>query len=117
MSNLFDGPTPPKLKAITVNGAIIVESEEEAKKKAEKRKERRSRWDQTSRNAAPNLKGAKVFFLIQIYENISKIQISYKFLIFFFRNQRRIRFSMNVHLYWPYPTSYTQVENDFPTCK
>ena len=102
MSNLFDGPTPPKLKAITINGAVIVESEEEAKKKAEKRKERRSRWDQTSRNAAPNLKGAKVFLLIEIYENSSKIQISYKLLNFFFRNQQRIQFSMNVHLFWPY---------------
>ena len=43
-----DGATPPKLKAITVNGAILVESEADRKKKEEKRKERRSRWDQTS---------------------------------------------------------------------
>ena len=73
MSNLFDGPTPPKLKAITINGAVIVESEEEAKKKAEKRKERRSRWDQTSRNTAPNLKGAKVFYILDTKLEIPKV--------------------------------------------
>ena len=46
MSNLFDqGPTPPKLKAITVNGAIHVESEQERKSKEARRKQRKSRWD------------------------------------------------------------------------
>lgn len=47
MSNLFDqGPTAPKLKAITINGAIHVESSEDIKKKEERRKQRKSRWDQ-----------------------------------------------------------------------
>ena len=93
MSNLFDGPTPPKLKAITINGAVIVESEEEAKKKAEKRKERRSRWDQTSRNAAPNLKGAKVFLLIEIYDEIvPKFKFRTNFLIFFSEINNEFRF-------------------------
>ena len=51
-----DGATPPKLKAITINGAIHVESEADRKKKEEKRKERKSRWDQTSsRNSKVNL--------------------------------------------------------------
>jgi len=46
MSSLFpDGPTPPKLKAITLNGAIVVESAEDAKKREERRKQRKSRWD------------------------------------------------------------------------
>lgn len=46
-SNLFDGPTPPKLKAITINGAIQVESEEDRIKREERRKQRKSRWDQS----------------------------------------------------------------------
>ena len=44
MSSLFtDGPTPPKLKAITLNGAIVVESDEDRKKREERRKARKSR--------------------------------------------------------------------------
>ena len=44
MSSLFtDGPTPTKLKAITLNGAIVVESDEDRKKREERRKARKSR--------------------------------------------------------------------------
>ena len=43
MSNLFE--TPSNLKAITINGAIVVESEEDKRKRAEKRAQRKSRWD------------------------------------------------------------------------
>ena len=45
MSNLFDEPTPAKLKAITINGAIHVESAEDKQKREERRKQRKSRWD------------------------------------------------------------------------
>ena len=43
MSNLFENPS--KLKAITINGAIVVESEEDKRKRAERRAQRKSRWD------------------------------------------------------------------------
>lgn len=43
MSNLFSQNS--KLKAITINGAIHVESAEDIKKKEERRKQRKSRWD------------------------------------------------------------------------
>ena len=38
-----EGPTAPKLKAITLNGAIVVESEEDARKRKERRLARKSR--------------------------------------------------------------------------
>ena len=47
MAHLSSGPTPPKLLAITINGAITVESEEDRKKRDERRKQRKSRWDST----------------------------------------------------------------------
>ena len=37
------GPTPPKLLAITLNGAIVVQSEEERRQREERRKARKSR--------------------------------------------------------------------------
>ena len=40
---MSDGPTPPKLLAITLNGAIVVQSEEDRKKREERKKLRRSR--------------------------------------------------------------------------
>ena len=43
-SNLFDTPAT-SLKAITINGAIVVESEEDKRKRAERRAQRKSRWD------------------------------------------------------------------------
>ena len=43
MSRLFDKPSD--LKAITINGAIVVESEEDKRKRAERRAQRKSRWD------------------------------------------------------------------------
>ena len=43
MSNVFEKPSD--LKAITINGAIVVESEEDKRKRAEKRAQRKSRWD------------------------------------------------------------------------
>lgn len=51
MSNLFDQPTTT-LKAITINGAIVVESEEDKRKRAERRAQRKSRWDNTKANIA-----------------------------------------------------------------
>ena len=47
MAHLSSGPTPPKLLAITINGSITVESEEDRKKRDERRKQRKSRWDCT----------------------------------------------------------------------
>ena len=57
MASLFpDGPTPPKLKAITLNGAIVVESAEDAKKREERRKQRKSRWEvRTDMYQTPNI--------------------------------------------------------------
>ena len=46
MSNFFDEP-PAKLKAITINGAIHVESEEDAQRREDRRKQRKSRWDKS----------------------------------------------------------------------
>ena len=46
---MSDGPTPPKLLAITLNGAIVVQSEEDRKKREERRKQRRSRQEITFR--------------------------------------------------------------------
>jgi len=46
---LFALEGPKELKAITVNGAVIVESEEERQRKKEERaKKRKSRWDNGS---------------------------------------------------------------------
>ena len=42
---LFSTPSSSSLKAITINGAIQVESEEDAKKRQERRAKRKSRWD------------------------------------------------------------------------
>ena len=50
MSHLSFGPTPPKLKAITINGAIQVESDKDAQAREERRKQRKSRWDQSGKN-------------------------------------------------------------------
>ena len=61
MAQFLDGPTPPKLKAITINGSIQVESEDDKKNREQKRKERRSRWDQTS---SRNVKVSFVTFKI-----------------------------------------------------
>jgi hypothetical protein len=47
MSNVFD-PPPAKLKAITINGAIHVESEADLRRREERRKQRKSRWDKSS---------------------------------------------------------------------
>jgi len=47
MSNVFD-PPPAKLKAITINGAILVESEADFRRREERRKQRKSRWDKSS---------------------------------------------------------------------
>ena len=62
MSNLFEQPT--NLKAITINGAIVVESEEDKRRKAEKRAKRKSRWDNSSTNtlSAPQAKNPKTNF-------------------------------------------------------
>ena len=62
MSNLFEQPT--NLKAITINGAIVVESEEDKRRKAEKRAKRKSRWDNSSSNtlSAPQAKNPKTNF-------------------------------------------------------
>jgi len=49
VSKMSNGPTPPKLLAITLNGAIVVQSEEDRKKREERKKLRRSRWDGPSR--------------------------------------------------------------------
>ncbi len=54
MSDLFGGPTPPKLKAITINGSVQVESEADAKAREERRKQRKSRWDNSSKVAKPS---------------------------------------------------------------
>ena len=47
MAHLNSHPTPPKLLAITINGAITVESDEDRQKREERRKQRKSRWDST----------------------------------------------------------------------
>jgi len=62
MSNLFEQPN--NLKAITINGAIVVESEEDKRRKAEKRAKRKSRWDNSSSNtiSAPQAKNRKANF-------------------------------------------------------
>ena len=49
MSNFFDEP-PAKLKAITINGALHVESEEDAQRREDRRKQRKSRWDKSRTN-------------------------------------------------------------------
>ena len=49
MSNVFD-PPPAKLKAITINGAIHVESEADSRRREERRKQRKSRWDKSGTN-------------------------------------------------------------------
>ena len=51
-SNLFDTPAS-SLKAITINGAIVVESEEDKRKRAEKRAQRKSRWDNSKTPIIP----------------------------------------------------------------
>jgi hypothetical protein len=48
------GPTPPKLLAITLNGAIVVQSEEERRQREERRKARKSRWDNKGQNSRQN---------------------------------------------------------------
>jgi len=50
-----EGPTAPKLKAITLNGAIVVESEEDARKRKERRLARKSRWDNKGQKAQPKV--------------------------------------------------------------
>ena len=49
MSDLFN-PPPAKLKAITINGAIHVESEDDVQRREERRKQRKSRWDKSGHN-------------------------------------------------------------------
>lgn len=49
MSDLFN-PPPAKLKAITINGAIHVESEDDVRRREERRKQRKSRWDKSGNN-------------------------------------------------------------------
>lgn len=46
-SKLFSEPAQ-KLRAITINGAVHVESEDDIKKREERRKQRASRWDKGS---------------------------------------------------------------------
>ena len=46
MAHLFEQPT--NLKAITINGALVVESDEDIRRKAEKRAKRKSRWDNST---------------------------------------------------------------------
>ena len=48
-ANTFD-PPPAKLKAITINGAIHVESEDDARRRDERRRQRKSRWDKSGTN-------------------------------------------------------------------
>lgn len=43
-SIIADSKTSTELKAITINGAITVESEEDLKRREERRKKRKSRW-------------------------------------------------------------------------
>ena len=78
MAQFLDGPTPPKLKAITINGSIQVESEDDKKNREQKRKERRSRWDQTSsRNVKVSfviLKTEFVLLLTLLFFEIRKLQ-------------------------------------------
>lgn len=52
MSHLFDQPST--LKAITINGAIVVESDEDKRKRAERRAQRKSRWDSSKLPIAPS---------------------------------------------------------------
>jgi len=47
MSNLF-GPPPEKLRAITINGCIVVESDNDVKRREERRKNKKSRWEKSS---------------------------------------------------------------------
>lgn len=47
MSNLF-GPPPTKLRAITINGCIVVESDNDVKRREERRKNKKSRWEKTA---------------------------------------------------------------------
>ncbi len=49
MSDLFSAP-PTKLKAITINGAIHVESDDDIRRREERRKQRKSRWDKSGVN-------------------------------------------------------------------
>ena len=59
MSNLFEKPT--NLRAITINGAIVVESDEDKRKRAERRAQRKSRWDNSSSNNTTSNTQAKKF--------------------------------------------------------
>jgi hypothetical protein len=47
--HLFAGP-PAKLKAITINGAIHVESDDDIRRREERRRQRKSRWDKSGTN-------------------------------------------------------------------
>lgn len=58
MSNLFDRPTD--LKAITINGAIVVESAEDQRRKAERRAKRKSRWDNSTSKAISSNSESKI---------------------------------------------------------
>lgn len=58
MAHLFDEPT--NLQAITINGAILVESDQDKKRNAERRAKRKSRWDSINAQSSNNaLKKAK----------------------------------------------------------
>jgi hypothetical protein len=58
MADLFGGPTPPKLKAITINGSVHVESDQDAKNREERRKQRKSRWDSSQKNSNTSKKSS-----------------------------------------------------------
>ena len=57
MSHLFDKPS--NLKAITINGAIVVESEEDKRKRAERRAQRKSRWDNSKTPTVTSISAPK----------------------------------------------------------
>lgn len=58
------GEPPTKLKAITINGAIQVESVEDVKNREERRRQRKSRWDQSkscsSNDSSSSLTGQRL---------------------------------------------------------
>lgn len=76
----IEGPKTLALRSMVINGAIVVESQEEReKKRAERAKKRKSRWDNqgqsSSSSSAPTSDSTAV---VPHGSNISKMKNKYK---------------------------------------
>ena len=74
----IEGPKTLALRSMVINGAIVVESQEEReKKRAERAKKRKSRWDNQgqSSSSAPVSDSTAV---VPLGSNISKMKNKYK---------------------------------------